>query len=161
MVDQIGRQASRMSAATARAFRLFGKLGPEQLAADVEAVDAGVTLRLSCAVRATYGDYPRSFRTQMVELTPEGIVVRPYWFSLNRKTYRMREEAFEAAVRPRDAKIDWNLRATGAYGEHGYLSHIGRVVVSCRTGLGQIEFAVVRPDAPLVLHYLKRRIGSS
>jgi len=153
-------RASRMSAGTARGFRLFGKLGPEQLAADLEAVDAGVTLRLSCSVRATYGDYPRGFRTQMLDLGPEGIVVRPYWFSLNRKVYRVREEMVEAAIRPRDIKTDWNLRATGAYGEDGYLSHIGSVVVSCRTGLGQIEFAVIRPDAPLMLHYLKRRIGS-
>lgn len=96
----------------------------------------------------------------MVDLAPEGIVIRPYWFSLNRKVYQMREGAVDAGVRPRDLKTDWNLRATGAYGEDGYASHIGRVVISRRTALGQIEFAVIRPDAPLMLHYLKSRIGS-
>jgi hypothetical protein len=67
------------------------------------------------------------------------------------------EDITEAHVRPRDLKTDWNIRATGAYAEGGSLSHIGMEVITCRTELGPIEFAVVRPDVPLMLHYLDLR----
>jgi hypothetical protein len=150
-------QRPRRSAGAARAFHLIGRLSPAALAADLEAVDANVTMRVACLLRATYGSYPKRFSGHMLDLSPDGIVVRPYWSSLRRRVFRVTEDITEAYVRPRDLKTDWNIRATGAYAEGGSLSHIGMEVITCRTELGPIEFAVVRPDVPLMLHYLDLR----
>lgn len=69
----------------------------------------------------------------------------------------MTEAISEAHVRPRDMKTDWNIRATGAYAEGGALSHVGMEVITGRTDLGTIEFAIVRPGLPLMLHYLNHK----
>lgn len=37
------------------------------------------------------------------------------------------------------------------------MSHAGMEVITWRTEPGIIEFAVVRPDVPLILHYLDLR----
>jgi hypothetical protein len=74
---------------------------------------------------------------------------------------RITEDIVEAHVRPRIPRTDWNIRATGAYAEGGTLSHVGMEVITCRTGIGSIEFAVVRPDVPLMLHYLNHRKWAS
>lgn len=150
-----GRRRPRRSVGTARAFRLFGNIAPEALASDLAAVDEGIALRIACVFRATYGRYPRRFAAHMADLSVDGIVVRPYWYSLDRRVFRVTEEIIEAHVRPRNARTDWNIRATGSYSANGSLAHIGMEVITCRTSLGIIELAVVRPDVPLVLHYLK------
>jgi hypothetical protein len=147
----------RRSAGTARAFRLAGKLTQAALAADVEAVKANVTLRLVCLFRADYGRYPRRFNPRMIDLTPDSIVVRPFWYSLRRRAFRVTEAISEAHVRPHNVKTDWNIRATGRYAADGALSHVGMEVITGRTDLGTIEFAIVRPDLPLMLHYLNHR----
>src|SRR5215469_12928421 len=157
MIGDDRDEPPRRSAATARAFRFTGKLTEAALAADIEAVNENVTLRLVCMFRADYGRYPRRFNPRMVDLSPDGIVVRPFWYSLRRRAFRVTEAISEAHVRPRNLKTDWNIRATGAYAEGGGLSHIGMEVITGRTDLGTIEFAIVRPDLPLMLHYLNRR----
>jgi hypothetical protein len=135
----------------------MGKLSQEALASDFEAVDANVTLRIVCLFRATYGDYPKRFTQRMLDLSPDGIAVRPFWYAPRRRIFRVAEDIIEAHVRPRDPKTDWNIRATGAYAEGTALSHIGMEVITCRTDLGTIEFAVIHPDVPLALHYLNHR----
>jgi hypothetical protein len=147
----------RRSAGTARGFRLVGKLTQAVLAADIEAVNEDITLRLVCLFRADYGRYPRRFNPRMIDLSPDGIVVRPFWYSLRRRPLRVTEAISEAHIRPRNLKTDWNIRAAGAYAEDGALSHIGMEVITGRTDLGTIEFAIVRPDLPLMLHYLNHR----
>jgi hypothetical protein len=150
-------QRPRKSAGTARGFRLIGRLSKDALADDIEAVDGNVALRIVSLFRATYGDYPKRFSQRILDLSPDGIVVRPYWFALRRTSFLVTEEIIEANVRPRDPKTDWNIRATGAYAEGGALSHIGMEVITCRTDLGSLEFAVIRPDVPLMLHYINHR----
>jgi hypothetical protein len=93
----------------------------------------------------------------MIDLTPEGLVVRPFWSSLNRKVVRIGEEVLSAHVRPRDRRTDLNVRATGVYAAGGPLEFAGFEVVTCRTAQGVIEFAIPRPDVPLFLHYVNRR----
>jgi hypothetical protein len=154
------RSKPRKSAGTARAFRLAGRLSQEALADDIEAVGANVTLRLVCLIRATYGSYPRRFSQRMIDLSPDGILILPYWYDPRRRMLRVTEEIIEAHVRPRNPKTDWNIRATGAYAEGGALSHIGMEVITCRTDLGSIEFAIIRPDVPLMLHYINHRMCS-
>jgi hypothetical protein len=144
----------RRSAGTSRAFRLAGKLAEAALVADLEAVDANVTLRLVCMLRADYGAYPRHFSQRMIDLSPHGIVVRPFWRALRRRAFHVTEEITEARVRARDPRTDWNIRATGAYAAGGAFSNAGMEVIACRTDLGTVEFAVVRPDVPVFLHYI-------
>lgn len=156
-MNSIHQQRPRKSAGTARAFRLVGRLSQDALADDLEAVGANVTLRLVCLFRATYGSYPKGFSQRTLDLSPDGIVVRPFWYDPRRRVFWVTEEIIEANVRPRNPKTDWNIRATGAYAEGGALSHIGMEVINCRTDLGSIEFAVIRPDVPLMLHYINHR----
>jgi hypothetical protein len=161
MVGRGHDQRPRRSAGTARAFRLFGRLSHAALAADLEAVDANTALRLVCLLRADYGKYPHNFSQRMIDLFPDGIVVRPFLYTLRRQVFQIAEEIAESHVRPRNLKIDWNIRATGQYAEGGAFSNVGMEVVTCRTDLGIIEFAVVRPDVQLMLHYLERRRRAS
>ena len=142
---------------TARGFRLIGKLSKDALAGDIEAVDRNVTLRIVSLFRATYGSYPKRFSQRMLDLSPDGIVVRPYWSDPRRRVFRVAEEIIDARVRPRNPKTDWNIRATGVYAEGGVVSHIGSEVITCRTELGTLEFAVIRPDVPLMLHYINHK----
>jgi hypothetical protein len=131
------------------------------MAADLEAVDANVTIRVNCVIRGTYGGYPRRFLIQrMADLTPDGILVRPYWL-IGRK-FRVTEDILEAHVRPRNWRTDWNLRGgAGAYTADGGQSYLGMEVITCRTSGGIIEFAIPRADVPLMLHYISRRLSPS
>jgi hypothetical protein len=125
-------------------------------AADLEAIGRGDGRTVACLFRGSYGGYPRRFRQQMLDLTPDGLVIRPFWYGLIRRRYRIGEPVTEAHVRPRDSRTDWNVRATGAYEAGGRLAWAGFCVVHCTTEQGFIELAVPRPDVPLVLHYLHR-----
>lgn len=135
-----------------------GFRGPsrDMSAADIEAVDHGDVVWMSCFLRATYGNYPRRFRQRKLHLTPDGMVLRPLWFSVPRTTYRIREDILDGRARPYDIKTDWNLKAKGRYAEGGPLSFAGFVVIACRTEPGAIELAVPRPDVPLLMHYIHR-----
>ena len=158
------RTRPRRSAATSRGFHVFGRLTREAVAADIAAVDEGVALRVVCHFRSTYGRYPRRFSPRMADLSLEGIVVRPFWNSLNRRVFPIAEKITEAHVRPRNLKTDWNIRATGTYAENGAYTHIRMEVITCRTVHGILELAVVRPDMPVVLRYLNHQaaqLGSS
>jgi hypothetical protein len=152
------RTRPRRSAATAYGFfHVFGKLTREAIAADIAAVDEGVALCVFCQFRGSYGRYPRRFSVRMADLFPDVIAVRPFWSSLDRRVFPVTERITEAHVRPRNLKTDWNIRATGLYAENGAYAHIGMEVITCRTGLGVLELAVLRPDVPVVLRYLNRQ----
>lgn len=124
------------------------------ISADIAAVDRGEARMVSCLFRSLYGAYPRRFRARMLDLTPLGPVVRPYWFSVSRARFPIEEPVASASVRRRNPRTDWNVRATGIYAPGGILAHAGSEVIRCQTSLGILEFAVPRPDVPLVLHYL-------
>jgi hypothetical protein len=130
--------------------------GPSQsaIAADIAAVDNGTARTVACMFRADYGDYPRRFTQRMLDLLPNGPVVRPFWYSLRRARFRIDEPVVTAFVRSRNPRTDWNVRATGMYSAGARLEWAGFEVISCRTSLGVLEFAVPRPDVPLLVHYL-------
>jgi hypothetical protein len=150
----------RRSAGTTTPFDVLarGFRGPSRdtVATDLHVVDAGHTVRLVCLFRATCGDYPRRFRKELIDLTSDGIVFRPSWSSLRRATFRLSEVLLDAHVRPRDLKTDRNVKAAGIFAEGQPFSYAGFEVITCRTDRGVVEFAVPRPDVPLVLHYISR-----
>lgn len=159
----MGDGKPKRSAGTTTPFDVLarGLRGPSQnrIAMDFQAIDSGRTVRLVCLFRATYGDYPRSFRKELLDLEPGGIVLRPSWSSFQRATFRLGENVLDAHVRPRDLKTDLNVKSAGLFAEGQPFSYAGFEIISCRTEYGDVEFAVPRPDVPLVLHYLKRRPG--
>jgi hypothetical protein len=130
--------------------------GERERAADIQAVDRGEGRTLFCSFRATYGSYPRSFRGYMLDLTPEGLVLRPVLLLgfLSRRI-PARERIESARVRPfqseREAR---SLLATGLYAPGDRMGWAGMEVITCETAAGVLEFAVKRPDVALVLHYL-------
>jgi hypothetical protein len=125
------------------------------MAADIEAVDRGEGRTIACMFRGTYGAYPRRFKAKMLEVTTGALALRPFWCSLNRKHLPITESVLSAKVRPRDFKTDWNIKATGVYAAGSRLEWAGCEVVSCQTSVGTLEFAVPRPDVPLMLHVLR------
>jgi hypothetical protein len=128
-----------------------------RLDADIESVDTNVTIRVASLFRGTDDKYPNRFSQRLLDLTPEGIMVRPFWSSLNRRKFMIEEDIIDAHVRPRNFQTDWNVRSGGAYTSDGPLAAAGFDVITCRTTAGMVEFAVPRPDVPLMLHYITRR----
>jgi hypothetical protein len=63
-------------------------------------------------------------------------------------------ETEAAHLRPRVNRTDRNVPATGVYRQGGFFGYSGFEVVQCKTSSGLLEFAVPRPDVPLMLHYL-------
>jgi hypothetical protein len=149
----------RRSVTSTRKFRVTGKATEAALAADLEAVDEDVAVRIIGFIRADYGRYPRNFLTpRMIDLYSDGIAARPFSATLSWRTFQVTEDITEARVRPRNPKTDWNIRGVGNYATGGSLSHLGTEVITCRTHLGMLEFAVLRLDVPLMLRYLNRRM---
>ena len=91
----------------------------------------------------------------MMDLTPDGPVIRPMLFlRFLWQQIPVPEEVIWARVRPvenqREAR---SLLGTGQYAEGGLLEQSGSVVISCQTSGGLVEFAVRRPDVGPVLHF--------
>jgi hypothetical protein len=124
-------------------------------AADIEAVDRGEGRTIACMFRGTYGDYPRRFKQKMLDLTSDSLVLRPFWYGLNRKCVTIAEPVVAAQVRERNFKTDWNVRTGVEYAPGRRIEWTGFVVISCQTSSGILEFAVPRPDVPLMLHVLR------
>jgi hypothetical protein len=68
-------------------------------AADIEAVDRGEGRTIACLFRGTYGTYPRRFKQKMLDLTSDSLVLRPFWYGLNRKRVTIPEPVLAAQVR--------------------------------------------------------------
>ena len=81
--------------------------------ADLEALERGEGRMLVGQFRGSYGSYPRRFRGQMLDLAPDGLVIRPFWSSPFRRRYVVSEPVTGAYARPRDRRTDWNVPATG------------------------------------------------
>jgi hypothetical protein len=154
------RSRTRRSAGTAGPLQVLGRglRGPSQesAAADIRAVDQGDTVWLSCFFRATYGSYPRKFSQKILDLTSDGMVIRPFWATFRRTAFRIREDVLDSGIRAYNFRTDYNIKATGVYAEGRRLSYAGFEIIVCRTEDGVIELAVPRPDIPLVLHYLRQ-----
>lgn len=138
--------------------RLFRPPSKALIAADLAAIDRGEGRSLACLFRGDHGEYPRRFRRKYLDLAPEALVLRHFWSSPSRSTFRIpREDVTSAWVRPRNRGTDVNVPATGVYSPGGIFSYAGFETVTCETAAGEIELAVPRPDVPLMLHYINSR----
>jgi hypothetical protein len=126
---------------------------------DIRAVDRGEVVTAFCAYRGTYGSYPRRFMGCWLDLAPDGPVIRPMLFlAFLWRRIPVTEDIRSAQARPFASQWEAvNWRGSGAYAAGGALQQAGKVVISCRTSAGVLEFAVSRPDVQLVLHYFSRR----
>ena len=125
------------------------------IAADLAAIDRGVSRRVACLFRGDYAGCPRHFHRKMADLRPQALVLRPFWSSPARRSFEVADLVVSASVRSRDRGKDRNVPGTGMYGPGRAFGYAGSEVVACQTELGRFELAVPRPDVPLVLHYLQ------
>lgn len=128
-------------------------------AADITAIDRGEGRTVFCYYRGTYGSYPRRFAGCMLDLTPDGPVIRPMLFFRSFwQQIPIAEQIIGTRVRPFDSQREaLQLGSTGQLARGGLLEQSGSVVVSCQTSGGLLEFAVRRPDVDLVLHFFDRK----
>ena len=91
----------------------------------------------------------------MLDLTPEGLTLRPFWSSPSRTRFLIEEQIMSAHQRVSgiagDARVLAAIQPQG-----GPLDYAGFDIIQCETTRGQLELAVPRPDVPLVLHFLHR-----
>ena len=126
---------------------------------DVAAVDRGEGRRVACLFRGLYPPYSAQFRFRMLDLTADAVILRPPWFSPDRRPIRITETATAAYLRPRDPATDHRIRSYGNYRAGKPLEFAGFTVVVCETARGKLEFAVPNPDVSLILHYFHRGAG--
>lgn len=157
--SRLRRSAGNTSAAEVIG-RGFQGSSKDMTDADIQAVDEGVTLWLACSFRGTYGEYPRKFSQKLLYLTPDGMLFKPVWYSLSRKVFRISEEVVSTHKRRYNFATDWNIKAKGRYGVNGQFSYAGFEFIVCHTSQGVIEVAVPRPDVPLLLYYISRKIAT-
>lgn len=106
--------------------------------------------------RGLYSPYSARFMVRKMDLTSEGVILRPFWFSRDRRIVRITETVSAAYTRPRDPVTDHRIHSFGNYEAGKPLGYAGFTVVVGETPRGRLEFAVPNPDVPLVLHYLHR-----
>lgn len=125
------------------------------MAEDIRAIDRGEGRTVACLFRGMYGAYPRRFKRKMLELTPDCLIVRPFWSSPSRSRFKIgRDEITDGQLRSRSFSTDINVPATGVYSPGGIFGWAGFDTILCKTSSGMLEFAVPRPDVPLFLHYI-------
>jgi len=135
-----------------------GFLPPKAAArrADIAAIDRGEARRVACLFRGLYPPYSARFQVRKMDLTPDAVILRPFWYSPDRLVVRIAETVNASYARPRDPATDHRIRNVGNYREGKPLGYAGFTVVVCETPRGRLEFAVPNPDVPLVLHYFHR-----
>jgi hypothetical protein len=127
------------------------------IASDIEAIDRGEGRMMLCWFRGLYGDYPRTFRSYFMNLSPDGLVLRKYVLFRERRRIPVTEELVSARERmPESLQEAFTIGANGQYAAGQPLQEWGRSIISCVTPLGVVEFAVARADAPVLLHYIDR-----
>lgn len=129
-----------------------GFLPPKKgaLRADIAAIDGGEAQRVACFFRGLYPPYPVLFQFRKMDLAPDGVILRPFWFTPDRSTLRIAENVIAAYTRSRDPATDHRIRNVGNCREGKPLGYAGFSVVVCETGPGKLEFAVPNPDVPPV-----------
>jgi hypothetical protein len=124
--------------------------------ADIAAIDRGEARRVACLFRGLYPPYSARFQIRKMDLTPDAVILRPFWYSPDRHIVRISETVTAAYTRARDPVTDHRIRSFGNYETGRPLGYAGFTVVVCETPRGRLEFAVPNPDLPLVLHYFHR-----
>ena len=126
--------------------------GPPEhlLASDIAAIDRGEGRTIICSSRGGYGRYPRKFHGYLVDLGPEGMVVRASPLFFWHHPVPVTERVLSARERPFGGRAEAVLHnGAGVYSAGATLEHAGTVVVVCRTSSGLLEFCVRRPDLRL------------
>jgi hypothetical protein len=153
-------QRSSGSATTLRDLLRTWRRRPREAtsAADIAAIDRGEGRTVFCYYRGLYGSYPRRFAGCMLDLTPDGPVIRPMLFlRFLRQRIPVSERVLRAQIRPFENQREaFQLGSTGQFAAGGLLDQSGSVVISCETVGGVLEFAVRRPDVDLVMHFFDR-----
>ncbi len=136
-----------------------GFLPPKAAAqrADMAAIEGGEARRVACLFRGLYSPYSARFLYRKMDLTPDAVILRPFWFTPDRHILRIAETVTAAYSRPRDPDTDRRIRNIGNYREGKPLGYAGFTVVVCETARGRLEFAVPNPDVPLLLDYFHRQ----
>lgn len=130
-------------------------LGARQ-AADREALNHGEVVAARGLYWADYGQYPRSAKGCWLDLAPDRPVIRPMQLSgFRRQSIPVQERILSARVNPRRHWYDDGIRPRRRQVVDVYSLDSG-MVVSCRTSGGILRFVIVRADADLMVHYLKR-----
>jgi hypothetical protein len=120
----------------------------------ITAIDKGQRIRLLLWVCGTYGDYPRKWRAYIAYLEPAGLVLRPNLLPGSRhRTITITEPMVSAHERPYADFAERRRLDAVRYAA----TEMQRVVVTCQTSQGILEFGVRRGDMPLLLHYLQQR----
>ncbi len=96
----------------------------------------------------------------MIHLTPDGVLLRPLLLlSFLWRQVLIQDQFIFARVRPfANAGEQRKFLSAGQYAPGGRLEHVGTSIISCQTSQGVLEFAVKRPDVPLMLHFIDRQI---
>lgn len=156
------RRRYRRSAGTASPIDILSRglrpPGKSLLAADISAIDGGEGRTLACLFRGSGGKYPRRFGRKMLDLAPDALVIRPFWSSPIRSTFRIpRADITSAHLRPPRLEESGKVLDDGIYPVGAIFEWAAFVVVICDLADGRLELGVPRPDVPLVLHYLSSR----
>jgi hypothetical protein len=127
--------------------------------ADIAAIDRSEARWVACLFRGLYQPYSARFQVRKMDLTPDAVILRPFWYSPDRHVVRITETVTAAYTRPRDPATDHRIHSFGNYQAGKPLAYAGFTVVVCETLRGRLEFGVPNPDLPLVLHYFRRGTG--
>lgn len=130
-------------------------------ASDIAAIDAGEGRTVSCSYRGCLAAI-RGFAGCVLDLTRDGAVIRPLLILKRWQRIPVPAQVTGAWVRPfADQRGAFRLGGAGQYAPGGTLEQSGSVVICCQTADGLFEFAVRRPDVPLVLHFFDRLAGQT
>lgn len=130
-------------------------------AADIAAINAGVTVTVISEYRGNYGRYPKRFMGCYLDLAPGGLVIRPLLlFSYLWKQIPVKESVAGARIGEFSSRGEaFRMGGGGQYAAGMPLEQSGMVPIYCETSGGVLEFTVPRPDVKLVLYYLERIAG--
>jgi hypothetical protein len=125
-------------------------------ASDLAAIDRGEPRTVLCWFRGLYGNYRRKFYIYFLDMTSAGPVLRKNLLFWERERIPITEGLVSASLRPPASPQEARrVRANGTpYGSGGPMDVVGRQIISCETTEGIVEFAVMRTDVPLLLHYI-------
>lgn len=123
--------------------------------AGIAAVDGGRHRRFLCSVRGTYGAFQGRYHGGFIDLGPDGPVLLRYMLFVVRSRVPITEELLTAQVRPLESQEEVRRFAAALYAAGSPLAAFGRVIVSCQTPLGLLDFAIRRQDVPVFLHYVE------
>ena len=92
-----------------------GFLPPKKAArrADIAAIDRGEPRRVAYLFRGRYPPYSAKFMVRKMDLTPDGVILRPFWYSPDRHIRQITDNVTFAYTRPRNSATDHRIHSSG------------------------------------------------